>query len=108
MNIILTLSQEQVDALTRSNETSNADPKTRPTLEVFTQTVCNVKIKEHVDAWQQRDAANMQAKLAANVLEMTKEDRDTVIAILDKYEIPPPKEVPPDVEPAPEEPVVNP
>jgi len=97
------ISSEQEAALNRSNESANADPLTRPTLEQFVQSMFDEKMNEHVRAWSQRDSQLVAVKLATSITTMTKEDKDVVVAILDKYQIKPPTEIQPTVDPIIEE-----
>lgn len=102
MDLTITISPEQEKALIRSNESTNPDPLTRPTLDKFAQYVFDQKCSEHIKVWADRDAADVAAKLASNVYTMTPEDKATVVAILDKYQLKPPTEVePPPAEPIP-------
>jgi len=93
MEIKITSKQEA--ALNRSNESANTDPTTRPALAEFVQSMFDEKMNDHVRAWEQRDNQIMAATLATNIATMTKEDKATVTAILDKYKIPAPAEVAP-------------
>jgi len=95
MDITISLSAEQEAALTRSNVQGNPDPGTRPRLEGFIQSVFDQKAAEHVLAWAGRDNQDVAVKLATSITTMTKEDKATVVGILDKYQIKPPVEVDP-------------
>ena len=97
MDITLTLSAEQEAALTRSNTQTNPDPGVRPRLEAFVQSVFNQKAAEHVRAWAGQDDAALAQKLATSITTMTKEDKEAVVTILDKYQIKPPTEVKPPI-----------
>jgi hypothetical protein len=101
------LSPEQEAALIRSNEAANRDPETRPTLDQFVQSVFDTAAELHVKAWEIRDAAEVDLVLKKTITTMTPEDKATVVAILNKYELKPPVEVAPPVEEPPvEEPIV--
>jgi len=53
---------------------------------------------EHVRVWAQRDAEDVKALLAKNITTMTPEDRETVVAVLTKYQIAAPIEIEPIIE----------
>jgi len=84
--------------MTRSLESSYPDVGTRPKFNDYVQLQCNSVAELHVKTWERRDEDAVKAVIAKGVLPMTKEDRDAVIAVLDKYQIPPPVEVPPVIE----------
>ena len=105
MNITLILTAEQEAALTRSNVASYPDEHTRPRFEAFVQGVLDAKVLEHVQAWAGRDVNAVAEKLAKSITTMTKEDKETMVTILDKYQIPVPVEVNPTIDPIIEEPL---
>lgn len=83
MTITLTLTDEQLAALMRSNAAQNSDESTRPKIEDFIGQQCAAKFNEHVAVWQGRDADALATKVRASLGSLAPEDIAQINAIID-------------------------
>lgn len=86
MDLKITLTEAQEDALRRSNEASNTDAETRPSLDVFTASVASDHFDAHVERWAGIDSRALKGKIANVADRLTPEDREAIAAIAAKYE----------------------